>query len=94
MKFFSTNNPSHLVTAREAVLRGLAPDGGLYFPSEIPQSNDPISAFFGDEVPADVLKKIVDETLNFPIPLVKVTDRISALELFHGPTCAFKDVGA
>ena len=98
MKFFSTNNPSHLVTAREAVLRGLAPDGGLYMPEKIQDSRlDPmslISAFFGDEVPADVLKKIVDETLNFPIPLVKVTDRISALELFHGPTCAFKDVGA
>ncbi|WP_224997330.1 threonine synthase [Cesiribacter sp. SM1] len=52
------------------------------------------SALIGDEVPADVLKKIVEETLNFPIPAVRVENDIYSLELFHGPTMAFKDVGA
>lgn len=50
-------------------------------------------AFFGEDVPADVLKQIVYDTLNFDVPLVKVTDNIYSLELFHGPTLAFKDVG-
>lgn len=50
-------------------------------------------AFFGEDVPADVLKEIVYDTLNFDAPLVKVTDLIYSLELFHGPTLAFKDVG-
>lgn len=50
-------------------------------------------AFFGEDVPADVLKKIVYDTLNFDVPLVKVAENIYSLELFHGPTLAFKDVG-
>ena len=51
-------------------------------------------AFFGEDVPADDLKKIVYDTLAFDVPAVKVTDSIYSLELFHGPTLAFKDVGA
>lgn len=51
-------------------------------------------AFFGEDVPADVLEQIVCDTLNFDCPAVKVTDNIYSLELFHGPTLAFKDVGA
>ncbi len=50
-------------------------------------------AFFGEDVEADALKKIVYETLNFDVPLVKVSDNIYSLELYHGPTLAFKDVG-
>ena len=50
-------------------------------------------AFFGEDVPADVLKQIVYDTLNFDAPVVKVKDHIYSLELFHGPTLAFKDVG-
>lgn len=50
-------------------------------------------AFFGEDVPADTLKQIVYDTLNFDVPLVKVTENIYSLELFHGPTLAFKDVG-
>ncbi len=50
-------------------------------------------AFFGEDVPADTLKQIVYDTLNFDVPLVKVTEDIYSLELFHGPTLAFKDVG-
>ena len=51
-------------------------------------------AFFGEDVPADTLKQIVYDTLNFDVPLVHVKDNIYSLELFHGPTLAFKDVGA
>lgn len=50
-------------------------------------------AFFGEDVPADTLKQIVNDTLNFDVPLVKVSEQIYSLELFHGPTLAFKDVG-
>lgn len=51
-------------------------------------------AFFGEDVPADTLKKIVYDTLSFDCPTVEVNDNIYSLELFHGPTLAFKDVGA
>lgn len=51
-------------------------------------------AFFGEDVPAEDLKEIVYDALNFDVPLVPVTDNIYSLELFHGPTLAFKDVGA
>lgn len=51
-------------------------------------------AFFGEDIPAEDLKHIVYDTLQFDIPLVKVNDSIYSLELYHGPTCAFKDVGA
>lgn len=51
-------------------------------------------AFFGEDVPADTLKQIVYDTLDFDCPVVKVTENIYSLELFHGPTLAFKDVGA
>ena len=51
-------------------------------------------AFFGEDVPADDLKRIVYDTLSFDCPVQKVKDNIYSLELFHGPTLAFKDVGA
>ena len=53
-----------------------------------------IKPFVGDVIPDDVLEKIVEETVNFDIPLVPITDNIFSLELFHGPTLAFKDIGA
>lgn len=51
-------------------------------------------AFFGDDVEPEALKRIVDDTLSFDVPIHKIDDNIYALELFHGPTLAFKDVGA
>ena len=51
-------------------------------------------AFFGEDVPSETLKEIVYDTLSFDVPVVKVKDNIYSLELFHGPTLAFKDVGA
>ena len=53
-----------------------------------------IKPFVADAIPEEVLKDIVEETVNFEIPLVKISDSISSLELFHGPTLAFKDIGA
>ena len=53
-----------------------------------------IRPYVGDTIPGNVLKTIVTGTINFPIPLIAINDHISALELYHGPTLAFKDVGA
>lgn len=53
-----------------------------------------ITPYIGDVIPKNELERIVNETVNFEIPLVKITDNIFSLELFHGPTLAFKDVGA
>lgn len=111
MKYYSTNRVAPEVTLSDAVIKGLAPDKGLYMPERInplPQeffdnmqdmslqeiAFEVAKAFFGEDIPADDLKAIVYDTLQFEIPLVKVTDSIYSLELFHGPTCAFKDVGA
>lgn len=111
MKYYSTNRQAPEASLREAVIRGLAPDKGLYMPERIealPQSfyenieQLPFhriacrvaQAFFGEDVPADTLERIVCDTLSFDTPAVRVTDRIWSLELFHGPTLAFKDVGA
>lgn len=111
MQYYSTNKQTPPASLEEAVVKGLAPDKGLYMPEKIKRlppaffhnmgemSLREISfivaeAFFGEDVEADVLKNIVYDTLNFEIPLVRVHDSIYSLELFHGPTLAFKDVGA
>ena len=111
MKYYSTNHKSDDVTLRDAVVRGLAPDRGLYMPERLNKlskeffdnidkmtfqemSFEVAKAFFGDDIPEADLKKIVYDTQAFPTPVVKVDDNIYSLELFHGPTLAFKDVGA
>ena len=111
MKYYSTNGKAEKATLKEAVVKGLASDKGLFMPEAIktlPQSFfDEIQnlsfqeiayrvadAFFGEDIPADDLKKIVYDTLSFDVPAVPVTGNIYSLELFHGPTLAFKDVGA
>ena len=111
MFYYSTNHKAARATLRDAVVRGLAEDRGLYMPEVIKQLPtsfwDEISdlpfqeiayrvadAFFGEDVEADALRRIVNETLSFDVPAVRVEDNIYALELFHGPTLAFKDVGA
>lgn len=53
-----------------------------------------ISPYIGDSIPVNELQRIVSETVNFDFPLVKVSESVYSLELFHGPTLAFKDVGA
>ena len=110
MNYYSTNNQVKGVSLKDAVVKGLADDKGLFMPDVIKQlpasffenienlsfqeiAYTVADAFFGEDVEADALKKIVYDTLSFDAPLVKVTENIYSLELFHGPTLAFKDVG-
>ncbi|MDD3355480.1 MAG: threonine synthase, partial [Dysgonamonadaceae bacterium] len=111
MRYYSTNKNSPEVTLKEAVVKGLAADNGLFMPERInkfePSFFENIHKlsfqeiafevalkFFGDDIEASILKIIVYDTLQFDCPLIKVTNNIYSLELFHGPTLAFKDVGA
>ncbi len=111
MKFFSTNNKNHKLSFKEAVIQGLAPDNGLYFPESIPVLSkefyqqieqktlpevafDVLYPFVKEAIPKEDFQVIVADVFNFEIPLVQIEDAIFSLELFHGPTCAFKDVGA
>jgi len=111
MKYYSLNHNAPKVSFQEAVIQGLAPDQGLYFPEHLTPisasffdkietlSNEEIAfqvikEFVGDEIPEINLRQIITETLSFDFPLVKVENNIYSLELFHGPTMAFKDVGA
>ena len=111
MLYYSTSGSAPKTTLQDAVVKGLAPDKGLYMPEHI--STIPKAFFnnigemslqdiayvvantlFGDDIESETLKEIVNDTLNFDIPLVHVADNKYSLELFHGPTLAFKDVGA
>ncbi len=111
MNYYSLNKKAPNTTFEEAVVRGLAPDKGLYFPENITplpdsffdtiekKSNidiafEAIKQFVIFEIPEKDLKKIIEETLSFDFPVIEFNENISTLELFHGPTMAFKDVGA
>lgn len=111
MNFYSTNNPQHIVSLKEAVIKGLAPDQGLYMPQMIPAmpqsffdrfsemsfqeiGQEVMGALFGEDLDSSQIKALVEHTLAFDAPLVKVEEGIYSLELFHGPTLAFKDFGA
>ncbi len=108
MKYYSTRKISEEVSFKDAVVRGLAPDGGLYFPERIEKLPEGIigtgksieelgfevaKRFVDGEIPDAHLQRIVSETVNFPLPIVEVEKDVYSLELWHGPTCAFKDVG-
>jgi threonine synthase len=111
MKYYSTNKNTPLVSLKEAVVKGLAADNGLFMPEQINKFDrsffdqihklsfqeiafEVAKKFFGEDIEEESLKEIVFDTLQFDCPVVKVTDNIYSLELFHGPTLAFKDVGA
>ncbi|MDF1576064.1 MAG: threonine synthase [Bacteroidales bacterium] len=111
MHYYSTSNRELRIPLKEAVIKGLAADRGLFMPASIPVLNRrtlegfrgmelPMiartlsAALFGSDIPAAELKKITEEAINFDTPLVQVEEKLYALELFHGPTLAFKDVGA
>ncbi|MBI5463465.1 MAG: threonine synthase [Ignavibacteriales bacterium] len=110
MKFISTNGNASRATFREAVFSGLAPDGGLYVPEQLPSLprdvldtlasetlhsiGERIASLFIDDIPTAELPRIVEKSWTFPIPLIHLNDNLFLLELFHGPTLAFKDVGA
>ena len=111
MNYYSLNKKADDASFKEAVIKGLAPDRGLYFPESITPlpkeffseidnySNTDIAfktiqQFVEPDIPDPVLRSIIEETLSFDFPVVQFSDHISTLELFHGPTMAFKDVGA
>jgi len=110
MYYYSTNNKEHQVSFREAVLSGLAPDGGLYMPSEIPilrnsfinslenmtfpEISFEIASHFIDALSSNDLQNIIEKTISFDAPLISLSEQVAILELFHGPTLAFKDFGA
>jgi threonine synthase len=110
MKYYSTNGKSVRVSLREAVINGLAPDNGLYMPEHIPVlptsyfeslseksfreiGYEVAKNLIGEDIPDSELSKIIEHTIQFDAPLVSVSN-VYALELFHGPTLAFKDFGA
>jgi threonine synthase len=111
LRYRSTSRKAPLTSLRGAVLRGLAPDGGLYMPAEIarhsPEELEEFRAlpftevcfrvvrpFATPDVPEEVLWQVVSEAINFPVKLVSLSPGLHILELFHGPTLAFKDFGA
>lgn len=111
MIYYNISNPSEEVTLKQAVLKSITNESGLYMPAHIPalpasffnelhtKSLQEIAfvvakAMMGDDVKEQDLKAIVEQTINFPIPLKSLDANRYVLELFHGPTLAFKDVGA
>jgi len=110
MYYYSTRNKGEKASFAQAALTGLAQDGGLFVPEEIPQYSEQVRSSLGtmaftdiafetikpyvnNEIPDNVLSDIVQSAFTFTAPFVPVADRY-ALELFHGPTAAFKDFGA
>ena len=110
MRYCSTRNKNETLGFAGAALAGLASDGGLYIPEEIPQYPAAVRSSFKsmdfkeiafetilpwvrDDIPPPVLEEIVNSAYPFSAPLARAGDRL-VLELFHGPTAAFKDFGA
>ena len=111
MRYLSTRGATPALPVSEAMLRGLAGDGGLFLPESLPNIRPEdfegldtlpgiaarlLAPFFAGDVLASQLGDICAETFDFPAPLVapRNTDGVHILELFHGPTAAFKDFGA
>ncbi len=108
IKYYSTNGKSKKVSFKEALLSGLAPDKGLYMPERFPLLNEDIfkknnfpemgfeiaKLIIDGEISDINLKQIVFDALNFQAPVINLHDNIYILELFHGPTAAFKDFAA
>jgi len=111
MDFISTRGSVPPMDLRSAVFHGLAPDGGLFMPRQVPRiasvpsaGSDPSSwprlaaavlqPLVSGSLDSEALSTVVGSALSFPLPLVPLRDRVFVLELFRGPTLAFKDVGA
>lgn len=107
MNLYNIKYPEEQASFSQAVRQGLGRDQGLFFPETLPmlnvdellklplveRSQKILYAVIGDEIPTDVLNKMVANAFTFPAPVKKVSEHIYALELFHGPTLAFKDFG-
>ena len=111
MNFYSLNQQAPKVSFKDAVIKGIAPDRGLYFPESITPlplsffenieeltnqeiAFNAIHQFVSDVIPNKILRAILNTVLDFDFPVVEIEEGVATLELFHGPTMAFKDVGA
>ncbi len=111
MKYYDIKNPDQKVSLKEAVLKSISSESGLYMPERFPVlpgsfftnlanlslheiAFEVSNAMMGEDISAEALKQIIHEALSFPIPLKQLDEYLFVLELFHGPTLAFKDVGA
>ncbi|MEM6724240.1 MAG: threonine synthase [Bacteroidota bacterium] len=112
MKLYSTKNKAQLFSLKEAVMKGLPADNGLFMPTEI--TSLPADFFtklkdysFRDlayevartliaksAIPDEALEQIITQSINFPAPVISLSKQLHILELFHGPSLAFKDFGA
>ncbi|MGI3023262.1 threonine synthase [Vibrio cholerae] len=108
MKLYNIKENDEQVSFGQAVRQGLGRNQGLFFPAQLPKFDDIdallaedfvsrsskiLSALIGDELPADKVRAMVDSAFQFAAPIAKVKEGVYALELFHGPTLAFKDFG-
>ena len=109
MELYNLKHPSQVVNFSQAVQLGLGKDRGLFFPTSIPvladmdallalpfaeRSKKVLGAWLAEELGQASVDKLVDNAFTFDVPLAKVDDKRACLELFHGPTLAFKDFGA
>ena len=109
MRYTTTSRKTEPVTFQEALFQGLAPDGGLFLPEEIPEVWNKISQidltypelafevlkpFVHNEIPDSVFRDMTEKAFSFDVRIVEIQTDNYILELFHGPTLAFKDFGA
>ena len=111
MRYYSTNDKATFYSLREAVLKGLPSDNGLFMPEHIPAFDQveleempdwsladiafrTAQKFLAGDVPGPMIESIAREAIHFDAPLVQLEEDLHVLELFHGPTLAFKDFGA
>lgn len=108
MNLYNIKHPEEQVNFEQAVRQGLGKNQGLFFPETLPHFEDIdallalplversqkiLSALIGEEISPTQLAKMVENAFTFPAPVAKVEEGVYALELFHGPTLAFKDFG-